>query len=330
MPGKRTGKRVARRQHSASPAIEPDLTVGAVLVAALDGRWAKFLAQLRRNRRRCTEPSIHDLRVATRRMIATLDAVGAVLPGGSPLDVRRKLKRLLKGFNELRDLHIQLMHLQALRSKFPVVQPFLGALRLRERQLVREAAASIAAMKTRSMEQEIARVADTLAVVTAGPEAEQASRAALFGALAAAFVRAAGLRKRVAPGDPASIHALRVAFKKFRYTVEILAPLMPDWRRTQFRAMNAYQTRMGEIQDLGVVSQALMLKPPGRLRTMPASLLPVHQFVRQQRTDCIGRFMREADQLLTFSHFISWSPYGTLHPSPRHRRAPRDTRLRQR
>jgi CHAD domain-containing protein len=322
--------RNSRKHRAETQAATTFPTTGAMLVAAVDGRWEKFLAELRRNRRRCTEPSIHDLRVAARRMIATLDAVGAVLPGGAPQDVRRKLKRLLKGFNDLRDLHIQLMHFQTLRAKFPVLQPFLAALRLRERELVKEAAIAIAEMRTRAMEQEIARVADTLALVTAGPEAEQATRAALFGALGAAFVRAAGLRKRVVPGDPASIHALRVAFKKFRYTVEILAPMLPDFGKKQFKKMSAYQTLMGEIQDLGVVGTALRMNPPGRFRTMPASLLPPHQFITQQRSDLIERFMRDADELLTFSHVISWSPYGTLHSTSRSSRPARKQRVSQR
>ncbi len=330
MPRTPASVRHKRKSRRKIPPPQPELTVGTTLVAALDGRWEKFLAQLRRNRRRCTEPAIHDLRVATRRMIATLDVAGAVLPGGTPQDVRRKLKRLLKGFNELRDLHIQLLHFQALRVKFPVLQPFLVALRLRERQLVREAALTIAGMKTRAMEQEFARAAESLTQVTTGPEAEQASRAALFGALAAAFVRAAGLRKRVVPGDPASIHALRVAFKKFRYTVEVLAPLLPGFGKKQFKAMNIYQTRMGEIQDLQVVGTALTINPPGRFRTMPASLLPVHQFVTQQRTAQIERFLRDADDLLTFSHFISWSPYGTLHPPSRRGGATRQQRVSRR
>jgi CHAD domain-containing protein len=288
-----------------------------MLIAALDSRWEKFLAELRRNRRRCTEPSIHDLRVATRRMIAALDAVGAVLAGGVPIDVRRKLKRLLKGFNELRDLHIQLMHFQALRPQFPVVQPFVASFRLREKELVRAAAQTIAGMKTRAMEQEIARVAENLAMVTNGPEPEQAARVALSGALAATFMRAVGLRKRIAPAEPESIHALRVAFKKFRYTVEVLAPLLPGFGKKEFKAMNAYQTQMGEIQDLEVVGTALTINPPNRFRAMPASLLPVHQHITRQRAEQVDRFMRDADQLLTFWHCISGSTHGTVHSSPR-------------
>lgn len=283
--------------------------------------------ELRRNRRHCTEPSIHDLRVATRRMIAALDAIGAVLPGGVPGQVRRKLKRLLKGFNELRDLHIQLMHFQALRPQFPVLQPFLAALRIRERELVRDAAQAIAGVKTRAMEQEIARAAESLALVTTGTEAEQATRATLLGALAAAFMRAVGLRKRVVPGEPASIHALRVAFKKFRYTVELLAPLLPAVGKKQFKAMNSYQTRMGEIQDLEVVGSALTMNPPGRLQAMPASLLPVHQHITQQRAEMVDRFMRDADELLTFWHTISGGTDGTVHSSPRGGRPARKQRV---
>lgn len=313
-----------------------------MLVAALDGRWEKFLAELRRNRRSCTEPSIHDLRVATRRMIATLDALEAVLPGGAPQDVRRKLKRLLKGFNDLRDLHIQLMHFQALRPAYPVVQPFLTAFRTRERELVREAARAIAGIRTRAMEQEIARAAERLVQVAAGDEAEQATREALFGALAAAFLRAAALRKRIAPGDPASIHTFRVAFKKFRYTVEVLSPLLPGFGKKQFKAMNAYQTAMGEIQDLEVIAQALSMHPPGRFRTMPASLLPVHQYITQQRTELVERFVRNADELLTFWQYSAPSMYsdregastaihrstnGTVHSSPRRGGSPRKQRV---
>lgn len=300
MPPKKNPVRARHKRNPKIPPPPPPLTASAILVGALNGRWERFLAELRRNRRRCTEPSIHDLRVATRRMIATLDAIGAVLPGGAPLEVRRKLKRLLKGFNDLRDLHIQLMHFQALRLKFPVLQPFLAALRLHERVLVRDAALTIAGMKTRAMEQEIARVADSLTLVTTGTEQEEAARVTLFGALAAAFVRAAGLRKRIAPGDPASIHALRVAFKKFRYTVEVLSPLLPEFGKKQFKTMNAYQTLMGEIQDLEVVGTALIMHPPGRFRTMPASLLPAHQYITQRRTELVDRFMRDADELLKF------------------------------
>jgi CHAD domain-containing protein len=256
-------------------------------------------------------------------MIATLDALGAVLPEGTLMQVRRKLKRLLKGFNALRDLHIQLMHFQALRLQYPVVRPFLVALKLQEKGLVREAAQTIAGMKTRALEQEIARVAESLALVTTSPEAEQAARGALFGALAATFVRAVGLRKRVVPAEPASIHALRVAFKKFRYTVEVLAPLLPGLGKKQFKAMNSYQTCMGEIQDLEVVGTALTMNPPGRFRTMPASLLPVHQHITQQRAQMIDRFMRDADELLTFWQSMSGSTYGTVHSSSRRGRSAR-------
>lgn len=317
MPKPRKAPRIRRKHRAKAPPAPPPPTAGALLVAALDSRWEKFLAELRRNRRRCTEPSIHDLRVATRRMIAALDVLEAVLPGGAPQDVRRKLKRLLKGFNELRDLHIQLLHFQTLRQTFPVVQPFLSALRTRELALVREAARTVADSKTRAMEQEIARAAERLALVTAGEEAEQAARVALFGALAATFLRAATLRKRIAPVDPASIHALRVAFKKFRYTVEVLAPLLPVFGKEQFKAMNSYQTCMGEIQDLEVVAAALSGQPPGRLRAMPASLLPVRQSITQRRTDLVERFVRDADELLTFWNYVTGSTNGTLHSSSR-------------
>src|SRR5512140_1716599 len=120
MPKAKKASRVRRKHPATTAAIQPALTAGATLVAALDGRWEKFLAELRRNRRRCTEPSIHDLRVAARRMIATLDAMEAVWPGGATRDERRKLKGQLKNFDDLHNQHIQLLRIKALRGAYPV------------------------------------------------------------------------------------------------------------------------------------------------------------------------------------------------------------------
>ena len=52
-----------------------------------------------------------------------------------------------------------------------------------------------------------------------------------------------------------SIHKLRIAFKKFRYTLEIVHPLIPNFPDVNFERMHSYQSKMGDIQDMEVASQ---------------------------------------------------------------------------
>ena len=66
--------------------------------------------------------------------------------------------------------------------------------------------------------------------------------------------------------NPASIHKLRIAFKKFRYTLEIIHPLLSNFPDANFERMHNYQAKMGEIQDMQVASQRA-----ADLDTTPAS-----------------------------------------------------------
>jgi CHAD domain-containing protein len=62
---------------------------------------------------------------------------------------------------------------------------------------------------------------------------------------------------RVDPAQPATIHRVRVAFKKFRYMVEIVHPMLEGYPEANLKRMNRYQTLMGEIQDAEVFLKAL-------------------------------------------------------------------------
>ena len=72
-----------------------------------------------------------------------------------------------------------------------------------------------------------------------------------------AFARVARLCRHVRAGDTKTIHRTRIAFKRFRYMVEALAPLLPAVTPDHRRAMRGYQCMMGDIQDMEVLLAAL-------------------------------------------------------------------------
>ncbi len=114
-------KKSLQGRRSRRPPVDPL----EVLSGALADRWDRFVREMARSRRRPTEPAIHDLRVAMRRFLAVMDAVDEILPGGYFRHSSGELRRHLKAFNGLRDVHIQILALRGLKRQFPV----LGATR---------------------------------------------------------------------------------------------------------------------------------------------------------------------------------------------------------
>jgi CHAD domain-containing protein len=46
---------------------------------------------------------------------------------------------------------------------------------------------------------------------------------------------------------------MRLAFKKYRYSVEVLAPLFPSITEETLERLHAFQTLLGDLHDLDVV-----------------------------------------------------------------------------
>jgi CHAD domain-containing protein len=273
---------------------------GSLLAASLDDRWRTFLRELTRNRRRCTEPGIHDLRVATRRLIATLDMAAAVLPGGPPRKMRRELKKHLKAFSALRDVHVQLLAVRSMLRAYPVLRPFHASLIAQERKLVRNAAAEIARVKTTMMQEIVVEWQSTLLAFFQEEAVQRAGRAVLLGSAGATFARAVGCLQSISPADARSIHRFRVAFKKFRYTVEAAQPLLDHVGKTELKAMNAYQTAMGEIQDTEVLLASIRSFALRRGRPTAVSFLPVYQVLTSLRLARVEAFMKSIHTMMSF------------------------------
>ena len=54
-------------------------------------------------------------------------------------------------------------------------------------------------------------------------------------------------------GDVESLHGMRLAFKKYRYSAEVLAPLFPSANAATMRRLHAFQTLLGNLHDFDVL-----------------------------------------------------------------------------
>ena len=82
--------------------------------------------------------------------------------------------------------------------------------------------------------------------------------------------------------------------------MEILAPVLPGVDRAMLKAMNAYQTRMGVIQDSVVLSAALGAFAVRNTRVSTAAMGAVQHAMVERRHALIRDFLEHADDLHGF------------------------------
>ena len=292
-----TAKGSLRGRVVAAPAVHTDAV--RVVSSALDERLGVVILRLREARVRATEPAIHDLRVALRRLIAVLDLASEVVPGDGIPALRRKLRKILKGFNAVRDVHISLLAMGAMQRSVPAVRAYLGGLRRREATLLRECGGALRAFDVRSIERSVATVQQSLFAAAADPAIAAAMTAVVRGSMARTYVRALRALRNVNAADAATVHTLRVSFKKVRYAVEVLAPLTGGFPKPLKKWMGEYQTLMGEVQDCEVMIAGVrrFAATPVAGRRVP--MIAVQEALALRKSNALAQFLRRAGELET-------------------------------
>ena len=270
------------------------------LASLLGKRWDRFVVELECGRKRATEPAVHDLRVATRRLIAVMATVDALLPAARLRKTIRQLRRHLRSFNDLRDVQVQLVTLRPLRRRFPILRGYEAMLKRRHASLVQKARAEISSMRREEIMRPITDAGEAIFAFFGNRAAQRAAGAILVGSAASAFTKVLQRRSELSGVDPRTIHRMRVAFKKFRYTIELARPLLPWAGEAHSNAMDTFQTTMGEIQDLRVLAAGLRRFALQRPRGRTTSLLAVFRYLSEMRKGRIDEFLHGADEVQRF------------------------------
>jgi CHAD domain-containing protein len=108
------------------------------------------------------------------------------------------------------------------------------------------------------------------------------------------------LQNWINPAQANTIHRVRLAFRTFRYMVEIVHPLLDDFPSENLKQMHDYQSLMGEIMDIEVIMQALADAPQHVAAFDPE---PVRRYYERCHADAISAYLASMDRLNTF-----WRP----------------------
>lgn len=226
------------------------------LADSLRTQGRRYRKRLKQCQQHFSEEAVHQSRVETRRLLATVELLGAFIPDRDIRKVRAALKQHLDTFAQLRDTQVQLVYVGQMTRAFPAARAFREWLLKREARFTRRTRKDIKRIKTRRLARQLGAFERELHRLR-----KQMTRDRAFGdvltAMNGAFGRVAQLCRRVKADDTRTIHRTRIAFKRFRYMVEALAPLLPALTEQHRHAMRGYQSLMGDTQDVEVLLAAL-------------------------------------------------------------------------
>lgn len=182
-----------------------------------------------------------------------MELLESFLPAEVLKRVRYLIKEHLDIFDDLRDTQVQLVAVNGLQATFPSARAFWGWLKKREERFRKWTCDCVKRIKARPLAKLIAASEGVLEKELKKRKIDMAANL-LIRSISNAHKRTTRLRKKIRAAHPESIHRTRVAFKRFRYMVELLAEdLAADEK--MLAEMQHYQTMMGDIQDADVLLQ---------------------------------------------------------------------------
>ncbi|MCE5267660.1 MAG: CHAD domain-containing protein [Planctomycetaceae bacterium] len=259
---------------------------------------------------------VHRARVATRRLRAALRMFGRCFPRRQVKRWTNAIRRITTALGDARDRDVQIEllcgTLSALQTHecFPGVARVLVSLEHDRERLQRRVGKAIDELEAERSLREMRRIAKKLSRELQAPAADAPSRDTLARTSRHILSRLDKLLNRETaladPEDRESHHAMRIAAKRLRYTLEICRPLYPGQLDEAVDAIKRVQTLLGEIHDCDVWAEHLtafsaaereriteMFGHAGRFQ----HLVPGIEYLRQNRAE---RRRQAFEELVTF------------------------------
>lgn len=281
--------------NSAIKSDSSEVPVNRFLLQALDERWEKYRAELKRCRAEFSNEAVHDLRVASRRMLAFGRLMNSISPRPRLQKLNRAFKDQLDEFDDLRDIQVVLAEISETIQELPQLQEFQDHLQNVEKSLLKTLRKKLRVIDLFDVSKRIRRMREALKA-----EPNENFIGPAFQAVDGAYLITRQRRNWVNPAQATSIHRVRVAFKTFRYMVEIIHPILQDFPFENLKCMHDYQSLMGEIQDVEVIMQALADAP---VQVSSFDPVPVRGYYEHCHAKAVSAYLERMDLLDTF-----WRP----------------------
>lgn len=255
---------------------------------------------------------IHDMRVATRRVRSALPLFKKCLPGKSSKKWNKEMKRVTQALGTARDTDVQIDSLQGLLDNLtdPSCRPGIRRLLLRLQQKRENAQGKVLkAMDGLELSGVLEEMGGTLRQIRVQARMHHADESSPYVYERAYLAISFRLENMLAyetyvtqPERIEELHAMRIAAKRLRYTMEVFEPLYQDDLKQPIKTVRKVQTLLGDIHDCDVwvdyvpqfleEEQGRTLEYFGHARPF-GRLKPGILYLRQERQEQRGKLYTE-------------------------------------
>lgn len=215
---------------------------------SLEKSYSIYEHNLRELKVQFSELSVHDYRVSMRRFMALSDLMNKFIPLKYFTEIRSLFKSQLKILNPLRDVQVQVLRLQKDIYLNPALISFYMKLLKDEQDYINQ---------TRSFFENysIDEVDGLMFFINLSLKDKFAKEEFDFSWVLRVskelFENLEERKNAVDTNDLNTVHKLRIAFKKYRYLIEIIADYI-EYPKELLKKIKHIQTTLGEIQDIRV------------------------------------------------------------------------------
>jgi CHAD domain-containing protein len=270
------------------------------LLSSFDRSWDDFSGAWKKARAKASEKSIHDLRVSTRRLIATLELVRALAKRSEIDEMHRNFKKVLKRMGPLRDIQVQLEGVSRL-SASGLIGDFKKMLERRERREIDKVRSELKRERKRHLSGNVkdVRAEFTGLYESLGIEKFRIAVERVLTLRRTEFLKAERQFHKLQPLNDEALHEMRIALKKLRYVVEASQPVLGASAKQSAKQMQAFQQLLGDARDVEMLRAVLETWAAKRGKKM--AVVPALDSLAEKRALLLKRIMEsslEIEELL--------------------------------
>ena len=268
----------------------------AELASSFNRSWKQFSDTWKRTRTHASEKSVHDLRVSTRRLIATLELARVLSNRKDIAKVQRHFKKVLKSMGPLRDVQVQLDGVLHMRHG-KVIDGFTRRLKRRENEEIQRIQKALKGDKKRRLAAEMKQLGAEVGNSHKSPDSDRIHRSVdrILSVRRNEFSKAKRQFDRPESHSDESLHSMRIALKKLRYVVEALEPVLGPSAKAQARQMHAFQQLMGDCRDLDILR--IELESWANKKGKLVAIVPVLEQLRKRREVLLKKIIESSEKL---------------------------------
>ena len=256
---------------------------------ALDTEWKSYLTHLEAFKQKASRRNVHDLRVSIRRLMTVIELIQRFNSDNAAERSRIMLKDQLSELGDLRDAHVEIVMIRQYLKQLPELKEFSDDLSDRVSVYVNAAKKIVSKSDIGFIQNAISRAKIRLEARRATMDASSANKI-IHDGLDRSFDDVNKKLRLVNTADYSTIHSLRLAFKPFRYQLDMLQSLVPLDRK-QLRTAHLLARMMGQIQNLEVLMKDIAEFKCGKESTQHA-LVEVWLELERRKADSAQRFLR--------------------------------------